>query len=106
MEQIDLAIKDIRIVSGRDLTPPFTPASGVRRDIRKMRPAGQKKRYPGKLGHNDGLNNVMTDGIAGACNSSARVPEEVSNSGMPPVDEVGSFFIRRECLQRWLLEPL
>ena len=33
----------------------------------------------------------MTDGIAGACNSSVRVPEEMSNSGMPPVCEVGSF---------------
>ena len=35
MEQIDPAIKDIRIVSGRGLSPPFTPASGVRRDARK-----------------------------------------------------------------------
>ena len=30
MAQIDSAIKDIRIVSGRGLTQPLTPASGVR----------------------------------------------------------------------------
>ena len=91
MEQIDRAIKDIRIASGRDLTQLFTPASGVWRDIRKLRPAGQKKRSPGRPGRNDGFNNVMTDGIAGAYNSSARVLEEVINSGMHPVDEVDSF---------------
>ena len=56
MEQIDPAIKDIQIVSGRDVTLPFTPASRVRRDIRKMRPAGQTKRSPGRPGCNDGLN--------------------------------------------------
>ena len=91
MSQIYPAIKDIQIVSGRGLTPPLTPASGVRRYMRKMRPAGPGKRSPGRPGRNDGLNNVMTKGIAGACNSSARVPEEVSDSVTPPVVEVGSF---------------
>ena len=73
MAQIDPAIKDIRIVSGRGLTPLLAPASGARRGTRKMRPAGQGKRSPGRSGRDDGLNNVMTEGIAGACNSSARV---------------------------------
>ena len=33
--------------------------------------------------------------VAGTGNSSARVPEEGSNSGMPPVGEVGSFHLER-----------
>ena len=50
-----------------------------------------EKRSPGRPGRDDGLNNAMTEGIAGACNSSTRVPEEVSDSVTPPVGEVGSF---------------
>ena len=65
MERIDPAIKDVQIVSGRDLTPPFTPVSGVRWDIRKMWPAGQNKRSPRRPGRSNGVNDVMTDGIIG-----------------------------------------
>ena len=42
-------------------------------------------------GRGDGLINVGTDGVAGTGNSSARVPEKGSHSGMPPVGEVDSF---------------
>ena len=56
-----------------------------------MRPAGQGKRSPGRPGRGVRLNNIMTEGVAGACNSSARVPEEMDVSVTPPVGEVGSF---------------
>ena len=49
MAQIDPAIKDIRIVSGMGLTPLLHQASGVRRAMRKMWPAGQKKGLRGGL---------------------------------------------------------
>ena len=62
----------------------------VRRDVRKIRPAGQNKRSARRPGRGDGLNNIRTDGVAGTGKSSARVPEEGSNSRMPPVGEVGS----------------
>ena len=56
-----------------------------------MRPAGQNKISPRRPGCGD----VRTDRVAGTGNSSARVPEEGSISGMPPVDEVGSFHLDR-----------
>ena len=89
MEEIDPAIKDIRIVSERGLTPPLTQASGIRRDMRKMRPAGQGRRFPGRPGGGVRLNNVMTEGVAVAHNSSAMVSEEVDVSVTPPPPPVG-----------------
>ena len=87
MEQIDPAIKDIRIVSGRDLTSLFyTPISGVWWDVRKMRPTGQNKRSPRGPGRSNGVTDVMTDGVAGTGNPS----KEGNISGMPPLGEVGS----------------
>ena len=47
------------------------------------------KRSPGRPGRND----VMTEGITGAHNSSVRMPEEVSDSVTPPVVETGSFLL-------------
>ena len=99
MAQIDPAIKDIRIVSERGLTPPLTQASGVRRGMRKMRPAGQGKRSPGRPGRDIKLNNIMTEVPTVARNSSAMVPEKVDVSVTPTVGEVG----RMWCLRRLLL---
>ena len=59
--------------------------------MRKMQPAGQGKRSPWRPGRGVRLSNVMTQGVAGARNSSAMVPEEVDVSVMPPVGEVGQF---------------
>ena len=80
---------------GKGLDTAITPASRVRRDVRKMWPAGQNKRSPRRPGRGDGLNNVRTDGVAGTGNSSARVPEEGGHSGMPPVGEVDSIHSER-----------
>ena len=96
MEQIDPAIKNIRIALGRDLTPPFTPVFGVRRDILKMRPAGQNKRSPKGPGRSNGVTYVMTDRVAGTGNPSDRVPEEGNISGMPPLCEVGSCWLLKQ----------
>ena len=101
MVQIDPAIKDIRIVSERGLTPPLTQASGVRRDMRKMRPAGQGKRSPGRPGRGVRLNNVITfEGVAVARNSSAMVPEEVDVSVTPQWVKLAVFF------RMWFLRQL
>ena len=75
------------------MTPPLTQASGVLKDMRKMQPAGQRKRSPGRRGRGVRLSNVMTEGVDGARNSSAMVSEEVDVSVTPPVGEVGSFLI-------------
>ena len=56
-----------------------------------MRPVGQNKRSARRLGGSNGVNDVMTDGVAGTGNSSERVPEEGNSSGMPPLGEVGCF---------------
>ena len=82
MEQIDPAIKDIRIVSGRDLPSPLTPVSGVRRVVRNMRPAGQNDKSPSRSGRNNIVTDENTNGVAGMGNSSDRHPEGGSISGI------------------------
>ena len=59
--------------------------------MRKMRPAGQGKRSPGRPGRGVWLNNVMTRGVAVGRDSPARVTEEVDVSVSPLVGDVGSF---------------
>ena len=57
MEQIDPAIKDIWIVSGRDLPSPLTSVPGAQQIVRNMRPAGQNDKSPCRSDRN----NIVTD---------------------------------------------
>ena len=99
MEQIDPAIKDIRIVSGRDLPSPLTPVSGVRRVVRNMRPVGQNDKLPSSSGRNNIVTDENTNEVAGTGNSD-RHPEGGNISG---IQLQGGVVGLHECLQRWQL---
>ena len=68
MEQIDPAIKDIRIVPGKDLPSPLTPVPGARWVARNMRPAGQNDKSPCKSDCNNIVTDENTNEVAGMGN--------------------------------------
>ena len=72
------------------ITPAPTEAADIRRDMGRMRPAGQGKKSQGRPGRGVGLDNNMAGGVAVALTPPVVVPEDVAFSVMPLVGDVGS----------------
>ena len=75
VEQIEQAIKDIRIVPERDLPSPLTTVPGARRVGKNMRPAGQNDKSPCSSNHNNMVADENTNEVAGTGHSDVH-PEE------------------------------
>ena len=90
LEQVDTAINDIRTVSEMGFVPAPTEAFDSRRDMWRMRPAGQGKKSQGRPGRGVGLKHDLDGGIAVSLTPPAVLPEDIDVSMTPLVGDVGS----------------